>query len=178
MEAAAAAARSRRTKACRSSEEPPPSGVGKGEGQGFPLRESKLVEGVSEMVTVVGSVSSQGRPRHAALLQAGHLPPDALGVPVLAHVQRVLHVQLPQVWWVPLSSEIMADSRPARSPLSLERHPSCHPAAGVWRGTVLTAWRLLRCNPWGEPGAGLILERRVHVLQPPLRNVLLLGFSQ
>ncbi|KAG1675904.1 hypothetical protein FOA52_001561 [Chlamydomonas sp. UWO 241] len=23
---------------------------------------------------------------------------------------------------------------------------------GVWRGTVLTAWRLLRCNPWGGRG--------------------------
>ncbi|KAI8467686.1 MAG: hemolytic domain-containing protein, partial [Monoraphidium minutum] len=23
---------------------------------------------------------------------------------------------------------------------------------GVWRGTVLTAWRLLRCNPWGDSG--------------------------
>ena len=21
---------------------------------------------------------------------------------------------------------------------------------GVWKGTVLTAWRLARCNPWGE----------------------------
>jgi putative membrane protein insertion efficiency factor len=23
-------------------------------------------------------------------------------------------------------------------------------AHGVWKGTVLTAWRLMRCNPWGE----------------------------
>lgn len=23
---------------------------------------------------------------------------------------------------------------------------------GVWKGTVLTAWRLLRCNPWGNSG--------------------------
>mmetsp|Transcript_6293 Transcript_6293/g.13852 ORF Transcript_6293/g.13852 Transcript_6293/m.13852 type:complete len:222 (-) Transcript_6293:472-1137(-) len=23
---------------------------------------------------------------------------------------------------------------------------------GVWKGTVLTAWRLLRCNPWGSSG--------------------------
>ncbi|GFH31035.1 uncharacterized protein HaLaN_29988, partial [Haematococcus lacustris] len=23
---------------------------------------------------------------------------------------------------------------------------------GVWRGSVLTAWRLLRCNPWGSSG--------------------------
>lgn len=23
-------------------------------------------------------------------------------------------------------------------------------AYGVWKGTVLTAWRLMRCSPWGE----------------------------
>ena len=23
---------------------------------------------------------------------------------------------------------------------------------GVWKGTVLTAWRLLRCQPWGGSG--------------------------
>ena len=38
-------------------------------------------------------------------------------------------------------------------------HPSCSQYAldaykehGVFRGTILTAWRLLRCNPWSRGG--------------------------
>jgi uncharacterized protein len=48
------------------------------------------------------------------------------------------------------------------SPLLAPRckyHPSCSQYAldalrefGLWRGLVLTAWRLLRCNPWSHGG--------------------------
>lgn len=38
-------------------------------------------------------------------------------------------------------------------------HPSCSQYAvdalrtyGLWRGTILAAWRLLRCNPWSHGG--------------------------
>ena len=30
---------------------------------------------------------------------------------------------------------------------------------GAWRGTVLTAWRLCRCNPWGRMGVDQVPER-------------------
>lgn len=29
-------------------------------------------------------------------------------------------------------------------------YKACCLPAGVWKGSVLTAWRLMRCNPWGE----------------------------
>lgn len=29
---------------------------------------------------------------------------------------------------------------------------------GAWRGTVLTAWRLCRCNPWGRMGVDRVPE--------------------
>jgi putative membrane protein insertion efficiency factor len=42
---------------------------------------------------------------------------------------------------------------------SCKYHPSCSQYAidamrryGLFRGTILTAWRLLRCNPWSHGG--------------------------
>jgi putative membrane protein insertion efficiency factor len=44
-------------------------------------------------------------------------------------------------------------------PTSCKYHPSCSEYAvqalrryGLVRGTVLTGWRLLRCNPWSRGG--------------------------
>jgi len=45
------------------------------------------------------------------------------------------------------------------TPASCKYHPSCSQYAldavrrfGVLRGSVLAAWRLLRCNPWSHGG--------------------------
>jgi uncharacterized protein len=53
------------------------------------------------------------------------------------------------------------------SPGSCKYHPSCSQYAidalrthGLTRGTVLTAWRLLRCNPWSYGGVDRVPERR------------------
>ncbi len=56
------------------------------------------------------------------------------------------------------------------SPLFPQRckyHPSCSTYAidavrelGVLRGTVLAAWRLVRCNPWSKGGIDPIENRR------------------
>ena len=47
-------------------------------------------------------------------------------------------------------------------------HPSCSQYAldayrtyGFARGTVLTAWRLLRCNPWSRGGVDHAREQRM-----------------
>lgn len=54
---------------------------------------------------------------------------------------------------------------------------------GAWKGTVLTAWRLLRCNPWSEAllgGRGLLLALpaaaavQAHSTRKPLRHLFLL----
>jgi putative membrane protein insertion efficiency factor len=39
---------------------------------------------------------------------------------------------------------------------------------GILRGLVLTAWRLLRCNPWSHGGFDPVAEQRVF---PPRRHV-------
>ncbi|MDQ3873933.1 MAG: membrane protein insertion efficiency factor YidD [Actinomycetota bacterium] len=53
-------------------------------------------------------------------------------------------------------------------PGSCKYHPSCSQYAidalrahGLVRGTVLTAWRLLRCNPWSHGGVDRVPEPRV-----------------
>ena len=53
-------------------------------------------------------------------------------------------------------------------PASCKYHPSCSQYAidalrvhGLVRGTALTAWRLLRCNPWSYGGVDKVPERRV-----------------
>ena len=47
-------------------------------------------------------------------------------------------------------------------------HPTCSRYAldairevGVLRGLVLTAWRLLRCNPWSHGGVDHVRDRRI-----------------
>jgi putative membrane protein insertion efficiency factor len=53
-------------------------------------------------------------------------------------------------------------------------HPSCSQYAldalrefGLARGTLLAAWRLLRCNPWSHGGVDYAHDQRVF---PPLRR--------
>jgi putative membrane protein insertion efficiency factor len=50
-------------------------------------------------------------------------------------------------------------------------HPSCSQYAldalrkfGFFRGTVLIAWRLLRCNPWSHGGVDYAHDQRVFPL--------------
>ena len=55
------------------------------------------------------------------------------------------------------------------SPLLVPRckyHPTCSQYAldayrelGFVRGSVLTAWRLLRCNPWSHGGVDYVADR-------------------
>jgi putative membrane protein insertion efficiency factor len=47
-------------------------------------------------------------------------------------------------------------------------HPTCSRYAldairevGVVRGTILAAWRLLRCNPWSHGGVDHVRDRRI-----------------
>jgi hypothetical protein len=55
-------------------------------------------------------------------------------------------------------------------------HPSCSQYAldalrefGLLRGTLLIAWRLLRCNPWSHGGVDYARDQRVFPLlrRPP-----------
>jgi hypothetical protein len=53
-------------------------------------------------------------------------------------------------------------------PASCKYHPSCSGYAlealrqyGLVRGSVLTAWRLLRCNPWSRGGVDHVHEQRL-----------------
>ena len=47
-------------------------------------------------------------------------------------------------------------------------HPSCSQYAidafkefGLFKGTVLAAWRLLRCNPWSKGGVDYAKDQRL-----------------
>jgi uncharacterized protein len=47
-------------------------------------------------------------------------------------------------------------------------HPSCSEYAidalrayGLWRGSVLTVWRLLRCNPWSHGGVDYARDQQL-----------------
>jgi uncharacterized protein len=47
-------------------------------------------------------------------------------------------------------------------------HPTCSRYAldairelGVVRGSILAAWRLLRCNPWSHGGVDHVRDRRI-----------------
>lgn len=61
--------------------------------------------------------------------------------------------------------------RLAVSPLYGDRckyHPTCSQYAvdavrqlGLVRGTVLAAWRILRCNPWSHGGVDRVCDQRV-----------------
>jgi uncharacterized protein len=51
---------------------------------------------------------------------------------------------------------------------SCKYHPSCSQYAldaykefGLFKGTVLAAWRLLRCNPWSRGGVDYARDQRV-----------------
>ena len=51
---------------------------------------------------------------------------------------------------------------------SCKYHPSCSQYAldalrthGFFRGSVLAAWRLLRCNPWSHGGVDFVSDQKV-----------------
>jgi hypothetical protein len=51
---------------------------------------------------------------------------------------------------------------------SCKYHPSCSQYAidaykefGLFKGTVLAAWRLLRCNPWSPGGVDYARDQKV-----------------
>ncbi len=53
-------------------------------------------------------------------------------------------------------------------PNACKYHPSCSQYAlealreyGFLRGSVLTAWRLLRCNPWSDGGVDYPRDQRL-----------------
>jgi hypothetical protein len=56
-------------------------------------------------------------------------------------------------------------------------HPSCSQYAldaleehGLLRGSVLVAWRLLRCNPWSHGGVDYARDQRLFPLAARLRR--------
>ena len=56
-------------------------------------------------------------------------------------------------------------------PDTCKYHPSCSQYAleayretGLVRGTLLTGWRLLRCNPWSHGGVDHPCDSRLHSL--------------
>jgi len=58
--------------------------------------------------------------------------------------------------------------RPFLGPGQCKYHPSCSQYAidaykefGLFKGTVLAAWRLLRCNPWSHGGYDPVDAQRV-----------------
>ena len=58
--------------------------------------------------------------------------------------------------------------RPLLGGGSCKYHPSCSQYAidalkefGLLKGTVLAAWRLLRCNPWSRGGVDYARDQRV-----------------
>jgi uncharacterized protein len=62
-------------------------------------------------------------------------------------------------------------------PPSCKYHPSCSQYAldairryGVVRGVVLTAWRLLRCNPWSHGGVDRVDDQRLFAPRPGPRT--------
>ncbi len=53
-------------------------------------------------------------------------------------------------------------------PTTCKYHPSCSQYAvdalreyGLVRGTILTGWRLLRCNPWSHGGVDYARDQRL-----------------
>ena len=57
---------------------------------------------------------------------------------------------------------------PLLGPASCKYHPSCSQYAidayhefGLFKGTVLAGWRLLRCNPWSRGGVDYAHDQRV-----------------
>lgn len=55
-------------------------------------------------------------------------------------------------------------------------HPSCSEYAvqavrerGLLRGSVLAAWRILRCNPWSHGGVDPVADQRIFRSRPTAR---------
>jgi putative membrane protein insertion efficiency factor len=53
-------------------------------------------------------------------------------------------------------------------PASCKYHPSCSEYAiqalrrhGIVKGSILAAWRLLRCNPWSHGGVDRVDDQRI-----------------
>ncbi|MGI8844660.1 MAG: membrane protein insertion efficiency factor YidD [Thermoleophilaceae bacterium] len=53
-------------------------------------------------------------------------------------------------------------------PQCCKYHPSCSQYAvtavrqyGILRGSVLAAWRLLRCNPWSHGGVDFVSDQKL-----------------
>ena len=53
-------------------------------------------------------------------------------------------------------------------PATCKYHPSCSQYSidamkryGLFRGSVLTVWRLLRCNPWSHGGVDRVEQQRL-----------------
>ena len=58
--------------------------------------------------------------------------------------------------------------RPLLGGASCKYHPSCSQYAldayrefGLFKGTVLATWRLLRCNPWSRGGVDYARDQKV-----------------
>jgi uncharacterized protein len=59
-------------------------------------------------------------------------------------------------------------------PGTCKYHPSCSQYAldalrefGLFRGTVLAGWRLLRCNPWSHGGVDYAHDQKLFPLHRP-----------
>lgn len=62
-------------------------------------------------------------------------------------------------------------------PARCKYHPTCSAYAieavrelGIFRGTILAAWRLARCNPWSHGGVDEVADRELF-RDPPGRRV-------
>ena len=58
-------------------------------------------------------------------------------------------------------------------PRRCKYHPTCSQYAvdavrryGILRGTVLAAWRLLRCNPWSHGGVDFVEDQTLFSSRP------------
>ena len=58
-------------------------------------------------------------------------------------------------------------------PATCKYHPSCSQYAldalrqyGLVRGTILTGWRLLRCNPWSHGGVDFVQDQKLFRSRP------------
>ena len=78
------------------------------------------------------------------------------------------------IWLIPRNAVIafLLGYRKVISPLYgdvCRYHPTCSAYGlgqiqqrGIWFGSVLTVWRILRCNPWSAGGVDLVTEGSGH----------------
>ncbi len=59
-------------------------------------------------------------------------------------------------------------------PRRCKYHPTCSDYGvqaveqyGILRGSILAAWRVLRCNPWSHGGHDPVAEQRLFAARPP-----------